>query len=76
MPALAPVLNPAAAFLLLPAFDGAVTVTVAAVRAVEAVETASEGTADHSDGGTAWKVSDVGMPVHPLSPQQCHSCSV
>jgi hypothetical protein len=35
-----------------------------------------EGSADHCDGATAWKDSDVGIPVQPLLPQQCHSPSV
>lgn len=74
-PAFAPVLSPLAA-------DGfGVDKPVAApVSAADDDEDKADwgplGTAENCSGGAAWKVSDVGVPVHPPSPQQCQSCEV
>ena len=69
MPACAPVLSPLGA---------AVVVAVGGLVGAEEEELdcGPLGTAENCSGGAAWKVSDVGVPVQPSSPQQCHSCEV
>lgn len=50
--------------------------TAAVVASEVGAETESVGIEIQLDGATAEKVSEVGDPMHPSSPQHCHSCSV
>ena len=63
------VLVPVVAVLL----DVGVLLDVVDVDAIDE-EVAVNGKAFQSSGATAWKVSSVGVPLHPSPPQQCHSC--
>lgn len=88
MPAWTPVLKPVLLLLLVATLaltlkvaldaEGEVVVLVALALALALllVVVCAEGTADQSVGATAWKVSEVGVPVQPLSPQQAQSCDV
>lgn len=83
MPASAPVLIPPRP-VLPPADDGLAVVRVGAAGdsvvddeivdpETEVVDVWVDATAVQSDGDTAANVSSVTVPLHPLSPQHCHT---